>query len=317
MAKYYLGIDLGGTNIVAGVVDAAYNIVAKCKTPTLSVRPMEDVVADMAKMATQAIAEAGLSKNDVSYVGIGVPSPIDPNTKNFIYSNNLGWRQVDLQGEFHKHWNIPVRLANDADSAALGEAIAGAARDYDNVLMVTLGTGVGGGMVLNKKLWRGGDGFCIEPGHMTLVYDGFPCTCGRKGCLEAYASVTGLIRMSIDMMTVYPHSLMWDECGRDLNRVNGRTSFNAAKRGDKAGLAVVKQYIDYLGGGLASYTTLLRPQAIIIGGGLSNEGEYLIAPLREIVAKTMYAGDLLAPPAIVRATLGNDAGIIGAALLDS
>ncbi len=314
--KYYLGIDLGGTNIVAGVVDENHQILSKSKTPTHLARTMDEIVADMAAMARKALEEAGLCETDIPYVGLGVPSSINPQSKHVVFANNLGWKDADVCGTFQTHWDIPVHIANDADSAALGEALAGAAKDYDNILMITLGTGVGGGLVLDKKLFRGGDGFCIEPGHTVLVHNGFPCTCGKLGCLESYASVTGLVRETIDAMTVYPHSLMWEECGNDLNRVSGRTSFNAAKRGDAPALAVVEQYIEYLGSGLASMTTMLRPQAIIIGGGLSNEGDYLIEPLRKVVNERMYATGLLAPPAIIKAVLGNDAGIIGAALLE-
>lgn len=313
--SYYLGIDLGGTNIVAGVVDDQYNIIQKAAGPTLLKRSFEEIVANMAALAKEALDKAGLTEKDINYVGVGVPSSINPADKTVVFANNLGWKNADFIGEFQKTWNIPVFLANDADSAALGEAVAGAAKEYDSILMITLGTGVGGGIVLDNKLFLGGDGYGIEPGHTLLVQGGFPCTCGRFGCLEAYASVTALIRETIDMMSVYPHSLMWEECGHDLNKVNGRTAFDAAKRNDEAGLMVVKQYIEYLGQGLSSMVTMLRPQAIIVGGGVSNEGEYLLEPLRNIIGTTMYAHDILPPPAVIKAKLGNDAGIIGAALL--
>lgn len=313
---YYLGIDLGGTNIVAGLVDEEHNIVKKCSRPTLLKRSFETIVADMAGAAQDALAGAGAAKTDVSYVGIGVPSSVNPKTKRIVFANNLGWKNADVIGEFQKNWDIPVRLGNDADCAALGECLAGAGQAYDSIVMITLGTGVGGGIVLHKKLFLGGDGYSIEPGHSILVHGGFLCTCGRKGCLEAYASVIALVRQTIDMMTVFPHSLMWEECGHDLNKVEGRTAFDAARRGDAAGQMVVDQFIDYLAGGLASMVTLLRPQAIIVGGGVSNEGEYLLGPLRQRVSETIYAHDILDTPPIIKAQLGNDAGIIGAALLD-
>lgn len=312
---YYLGIDLGGTNIVAGVVDEHYNIVQKSFRPTILKRSFEEIVADMAATASDALSTANLTKADVSYVGIGVPSSIDPKTNRLVFANNLRWKDVDVIGEFQKSWDTPVRMANDADCAALGECYAGAGGDYDSIIMVTLGTGVGGGIILNKKLFLGGDGVGIEPGHSILIHDGFLCTCGRKGCLEAYASVLALIRQSIDMMMVYPHSLMWEECGHDLNKVEGRTPFDAAKNGDEAGKLVVDQYVKYLADGVASMVTLLRPQAIIIGGGISNAGEYLLEPLRKLVSTTIYAHDILGSPPIVKAQLGNDAGVIGAALL--
>ena len=313
--KYYLGVDLGGTNIVAGVVDENYRMIQKSRRPTILKRSFEEIVADMAATAIDALDAAGLKKDDISYVGIGTPSTLHPQTRRIIFANNLRWKNADVIGEFRKSWDVPIHLGNDADCAALGECLAGAGDAYDSILMITLGTGVGGGVVLNKKLFLGGDGFGTEPGHTVLVHDGFLCTCGQKGCLEAYASMTALIRQSVDLMMVYPHSLMWEECGHDLNKVEGRTAFNAAKRGDLAGKMVVDQFIHYLAVGLSSMSTILRPQAIIIGGGASGEGEYLLKPLRKLVAETIHGGEVLQSPMILQAKLGNDAGIIGAALL--
>lgn len=301
--------------MVAGVVDADFNLLETRQAPTKGTRPFTEVVQSMAEVAQQALAAAGLTEADIDYVGLGVPSTVNPVTKRLAFANNLGWKDVDIEGEFQKYWNVPVELGNDADCAALGEVYAGVAKAYSSAILFTLGTGVGGGIVLNNKLFLGGDGLGIEPGHSLLIYDGFPCTCGRRGCLEAYASVTALIRETIDMMLVHPHSLMWDECGRDLNRVNGRTSFNAAKKGDEAGTLVVQQYINYLAEGIASLVTVFRPEAVIIGGGVSNEGDYLIKPLYDIVSKSIYAGDVLGSPPILKAKLGNSAGIIGAAIL--
>ncbi|NLV58166.1 MAG: ROK family protein [Clostridiales bacterium] len=313
--RYYLGIDLGGTNIVAGVMDEGYQLVSKGHRPTNLKRSAPEIIADMAVAAREALSLAGLTEGDVSYVGIGVPSTVHPETRRVIFANNLGWKDLDVISEFQKSWDIPVFIGNDADCAALGECLAGAGQEYDSILMLTLGTGVGGGIVLNKKLFLGGNGFGIEPGHTLLVQDGFLCTCGQRGCLEAYASVTALIRQSIDMMMVYPGSLMWEECGGDLNRVEGRTAFTAARRGDMAAKQVVDQYVHHLAAGIASMVTFLRPQAVIIGGGVSNAGEFLLEPLRQQTYPAIYANDLIEPPPILQARLGNDAGVIGAALL--
>ena len=313
--KYYLGIDLGGTNIVAGVVDEQYQIIQKSHRPTLLKRSFEEIVKDMALTALDALKDAGLTKDDVAYVGIGVPSSVDPKTHQIIFANNLGWKNADVISEFHKTWDVPIAIANDADCATLGECLAGAGQDYDSMLMVTLGTGLGGGMALNRKLFLGGEGDGLEPGHIAIVHNGALCTCGQRGCLEAYASVTALIRQSIDLMMVYPHSLMWDECGHDLNKVEGRTPFSAAAKGDVAGKLVVDQFVEYLSTGLASLVTMLRPHAIIVGGGVSSAGDVIMVPLRKQVEQKMYAGDIVGPPDILLAKLGNDAGVIGAALL--
>lgn len=313
--KRYLGIDLGGTNMVAGVVDEKFNLLNTCRTSTDSKRSFEEIVADMAMVAKKALSESGLSEQDIDYVGIGAPSMVNPKTNRLIFANNLGWRNVDIGAEFQKSWDIPVKLGNDADCAALGEVLAGVAKEHSSALMITLGTGVGGGIVIDNKLFLGGEGMGVEPGHFTLIYNGAYCSCGRRGCLEAYASVTALIRQTIDRMVVSPHSLMWEECGKDLNKVSGRTSFDAARRGDEAAIEVVTEYIDYLGVGIASLVTAIRPEAVIIGGGISNEGDSLIIPLKKVVYDNLYAKDIIAPPPILKAKLGNSAGIIGAALL--
>lgn len=313
--KYYMGIDLGGTNIATGVIDENYQFVAKHSVSTLGRRSFEAVVKDMAAAALEVLNRAGLKESDMEYVGIGVPSTVDPKNGHVVFANNLGWKDMDVAGEFRKNWNIPVKVANDADCAALGEAYAGAAKDFDNVLMLTLGTGVGGSFIIDKKIYLGGNGYGCEPGHMTLVYNGVPCTCGRKGCLEAYASVTALIRETIEMMASYPASLMYEMCGNDISRVDGRTAFEASKKGDEAALRVVENYVSYLSAGISSLVTAFRPGVVILGGGVSNQGEYLLDPVRRLVHETCYASDLIEPPDVLHAKLGNDAGIIGAALL--
>lgn len=315
MAKYYLGIDLGGTNIAAAVMDEKYHFIAEHKTPTLNRRPFEEVVADMALAGRLALEKANLTPDDLEHVGIGVPSNINPYNKHVVFANNLNWTDKDVISEFRKHLDLPVYIANDADCAAYGEALAGAAKDYNSVMMITLGTGVGGGIILDKKIFMGGNGFGCEPGHTIIVTDGQRCTCGRKGCLEAYASVTGLVRETICAMAAHPTSIMHEICGGDMTKVNGRTAFDAAKQGDPAGSMVVKNYIHYLAVGLSNYITLLRPEVIIIGGGISNEGENLLAPLRQETYGLLYAADLIPQTDIIKAALGNDAGIVGAAFL--
>lgn len=315
MSKFFVGIDLGGTNVAVGVVNEQYEIVGRYKTPTLAGRPFAEIVADMARAAQAAVADAGLTLADITHVGIGVPSTIAPGTRRVVFANNLGWVDRDILGEFGKHLALPAFAANDADCAAYGEVLAGAARNWRNVLMITLGTGVGGGIILDKKIFLGGSGHGCEPGHTTIAMDGEPCTCGRRGCLEAYASVTALIRDTRRAMAAHPESLLGELCGGDPEKIDGRTAFDAARRGDAAAAQVVANYIHYLAVGLSSFVTLLRPEAILIGGGVSNEGENLLAPLRREVRETAYAGELMPETPILRATLGNDAGIIGAAFL--
>lgn len=313
--NYYLGIDLGGTGIKVAVIDETYHIMATHKIPTLAHRSFEEIVADMALAAREALRLAGLEPEQLEHVGIGVPSTLYPDTRNVVYANNLNWRNCDLVGEFQKHLDLPTHIANDADCAAYGEVLAGVASDYRSVMMITLGTGVGGGIIWDKKIFLGGTGYGSEPGHTFIAMDGEPCTCGQRGCLEAYASVTALIRDTKRAMEAHPESALHELCGHDPDRVDGRTAFDAARSGDVAGAQVVKNYIHYLSIGIASFITLLRPEAIILGGGVAGEGKYLLEALRREVKEKVYASDLLPETPIICANLGNDAGLVGAAFL--
>ena len=269
----------------------------------------------MAQLALEACARAELAQTEIASVGIGVPSAVHPRTKRVVSAGNLAWKNVDVGSEFQKHWNIRVEIANDADCAALGECLAGAAKGYASGLMVTLGTGVGCGIVIDKKPFYGGDGAGIEGGHIPIVHNGLPCTCGHRGCFEVYASATALIRQSREQMMAHPQSLMWELCGRDLSQVDGKTAFEAAKRGDAAGRTVVKHYIAYLASGLIGMITMLRPEIVLLGGGLSGAGEALFTPLRAEVLNRLYNAEVFGCPPIFPAALGNDAGVIGAAMM--
>jgi len=313
MSKHYLGIDLGGTDIKVGVIREDYSLAAKHIIPTHSHRSVEEMVADMAAAGRAAVIMAGLTDSDISHVGVGVPGTVNSKTNEVVFANNIGWRNVDFIPIFHKHWDIPVFLGNDADAAALAEVYAGAARDFDNVIVLTLGTGVGGGFVFDKKIFTG-CGLGTEPGHIVIVTDGEQCTCGSRGCFEAYASVTGLIRDAIRIMADYPDSLLYELCAGDFSKITGRVVFDAAKRDDAAAKIVVANYVKYLGTGIASLCNAVRPQAVILGGGVCNAGEPLFDPLGKIVESLVYFTDNGGLPPIIKAELGNDAGMIGAAL---
>ena len=313
--KYYLGIDLGGTNIVAGVVNENYEILVKHSEKTDAEKPFEDVVADIAATAKEAVRLSGIPMSEIESVGLGSPSCINPETNLLVNANNLGWSNVPLIDEMQKHFEIPLFVRNDADCAALGEALAGAAKEHKHVLMATLGTGVGGGIIINKKIFNGCDGMGAEIGHTKLVYGGVPCTCGQLGCFESYASATGLIRQIKEAIKEYPNSLLALVYGEKQEEIEARTAFDMAARGDDTAKMVVDRYISYLAAGLSTLVTLFRPQMIIIGGGVSNAGETLLKPLREKLFKSTFAANEIGVPPIVRAELGNDAGIIGAAML--
>jgi len=308
---YYVGIDLGGTNIAAGLVSEDAKILANMSIPTRAERSWQEIVADMADLSKKVIEKAGVDIKDVKGVGIGCPGSIDNENGICAYSNNLKMEHANIKEEFQKHLNLPVNLENDANAAALGEYEVNGqgAKSY---VFITLGTGIGGGVILNGKIFRGFNGAGAELGHTVVVSDGEACTCGRKGCWEAYGSVTALIRQTKVAMEKNPDSMM-HELAKKEGKVSGRTSFDAAHAGDKAALEVVNQYFKYVAEGITNMVNVFQPEKIVIGGSISKEGDYLLKPVEEFVKKNDY--NRYMPKAKVEiATLFGDAGIIGAAL---
>jgi len=312
---YKLGIDLGGTNIVAGIVDENYKIIATAKRKTNMPRPTKDVLDDMAAVALEAIEKANLKVEDIEAAGVGSPGSIDPVNGVVCYANNLGFFDVPMAKELTDRTGIDFYLENDANAAAYGEFIAGAGKGTNNFVMITLGTGVGGGVIIDGKIFAGSNYAGTELGHTVIAMDGEICTCGRHGCWEAYASATALIRQTKQAMIKYADSIMWKLCGGDINAVNGVTAFDAMRKGDAAGKAVVDKYIYYIGVGIANNVNIFQPEVIAIGGGISKEGDNLILPLKEFVKGENYARNIEKKAEIKTAALGNDAGIIGAAYL--
>ena len=306
----YIGIDLGGTNIAIGIVDEDGKITVQGSTPTLSPRSYTEIVKDTVTLCEKLTAEAGISMNDIKAVGIGTPGSVDYEKGSVAYSNNLKFNDAPLRDEFQKYYNIPVVLENDANSAAYGEYIANGG-DAGVFLAITLGTGVGGGIILDKKIFRGANGAGGELGHFTLVHNGALCSCGKKGCWEAYASVTALINQTKVAIEKHPESLM-KSLAVENGHVSGRTAFDAAKKGDPAAKEVVDKYIEYVADGLVSIVNIFQPDKIVVSGGISKEGDYLLDPVREYVKKYDY-NKLFKRTEIETATLYNDAGIIGAA----
>lgn len=314
---YYLGIDLGGTNIVAGVVDENYNIIAKESCKTNVPRPEKAICDDMAKLAEKAVVSAGITMDDIEWVGIGVPGAVNRETGIIEYSANLYFHNWNVVGMMQERLNKKVIIENDANAAALGEFLAGAAKNSKNAVAITLGTGVGGGIIIDGKIYSGSNFAGAELGHMVIVYDGRECACGRKGCWETYASATGLINLTKDAIReeAQKGSYMLKMVGGDIDKVSGITAFKAMREGDATGKAVVAKYIEYLACGITNVINIFQPDVLCIGGGISREGETLLAPLREIVEKERYTKHNAKQTVICAAELGNDAGIIGAAFL--
>ena len=313
--KNYIGIDLGGTNIVAAVVNENYDILSKASIKTSCPRPDTEILSDMAMAAESAVKEAGLTLNDIECVGVGSPGTANGETGCIEYANNLGFLNTPMSDFLNKQLGKKVYIENDANAAALGEYLAGAARGFKSSAAITLGTGVGGGVIIDGRMLRGSNFAGAEMGHIVIEYNGRPCTCGRNGCFEAYASATGLINITREIMEQNKDSLMWELCDNKLSNVSGRTAFIAVKKNDKAGKAVCDKYIGYLACGVTNLVNIFQPEVVCIGGGISGEGEVLLAPLRELVYAENYAKHSPKKPLLKTAALGNNAGIIGAAML--
>ena len=313
--QYRIGIDLGGTNIKAGVVNASNEIVATARRKTLVNRPWQEIVADMAAAAREAVQQAGITLEDCASLGVGSPGTVNAKTGIVVYSNNFpGWENIPLGETLGKDLGLPVYLSNDANCAALGEFVAGAAKNADSTVLLTLGTGVGGGVVFDGKVFEGGPGGA-ELGHTTLVVDGILCTCGRKGCIESYCSATALIREAKAAALRHPDSKLAAMCEGNVENMDGRIPFEAARAGDNTAQQVVEEYIHMLGEGIVNMVNIFRPEIVLLSGGICGEGRYLTDPLNAFVRTHAFAGERIAIPPVERAMLGNDAGIIGAANL--
>lgn len=313
---FSFGIDLGGTNIAAGLVDDQGKIVCKKSVPTGRTREADEIVADMAKLLEAILADCGKTWNDVCFVGISTPGIANQETLCVDYSCNLPFLRYPLVEKLKAL--IPMKnvgFENDANAAAKGEAEVGAAKGAADSVFITLGTGVGGGVIIDHKIYRGFNFAGTELGHIVIVKDGEPCGCGRKGCWEAYSSATGLIRMTKKKMLEAPSSKMWEIAGGDINKVNGKTSYDGLRAGDEAARQVVDEWVDYLACGLTNIVNIFQPEILSIGGGISKEGELLLAPLREKINSEQYAKNSDRKTEYKIAQLGNDAGIIGAAML--
>ena len=314
---YRVGVDLGGTNIVSAVVDDEYKIIAKGHAPTNSGRSAEEIFDDMAGTIVSAVRSAGLTMEDIGSVGVGTPGSVNKAKGLIEYANNLGFDKVPAYELLHSRTGIDrIYIDNDANCAALGEAVAGAGKGVKNFVAITLGTGVGSGIIVNGKLVTGVNYAAGEMGHMVIVAGGEQCTCGRCGCWEAYASATALIRDTKRAMKLDPYSKLWDIAEGDLNKVSGRTAFIGMDAGDAAARKVIKNYIFYLAEGITNIVNTFQPDMVCVGGGIGNQGESLLVPVRRLVAASRYSIHADVQTEIVSAKLGNDAGIIGAALLD-
>ena len=314
-----IGIDLGGTNIAAGIVDDEGRILIKKSVPTGADRAPEQIVDDIAALCYDIVAEAGLTVSDISTVGIASPGIANHDDGVVEYANNLPFRKFPIADILRKRFPVErVRVENDANAAAWGEAVVGAAKGTKNSVMITLGTGVGGGVIIDGKIYSGFNYAGAELGHIVISAGGAPCSCGRKGCWEAYSSATALIRMTGEKIEECKKNgipTVMTELVEKKGKISGRTAFDGMRLGDVAATQVVDTYIEYLACGITNIVNIFQPEVISIGGGISNEKDYLLKPLIPLVEKEEYGGSIVPQVDIRIAELGNDAGIIGAAML--
>jgi len=311
---YYVGIDLGGTNIKAGIVDDQGKLLNKESIKTNADRPMEEIIHDMGTLALSVIEAAGLKTEDISAIGIGSPGTPDNIAGLLVYSNNLPFNMAPMRKLIREVVDLPVYIDNDANCAAMAEAVAGAAKGAKDSVTITLGTGVGAGVIINGRIYSGFNQAGSEFGHTVLVSGGVPCSCGRKGCFECYASASALVRMTKDAADANPDSKLNDVIN-ELGKVNGKVAFMAQRMGDAAADGVIDMYTDYLADGLANAINTFMPEVLVVGGGVCNEGDPLLVPLQEKTMSRPYFGPGVKKTKIALAQMGNDAGIVGAAMM--
>ena len=317
---YYIGVDLGGTNIAVGIVNENYEIIKKGSTPTKPERGADPIIEDMAALAKKLVAECNLTLADIAWAGIATPGTANSDTGIVEYSNNIPFLNYPIADKLSALLDgIKVYIENDANAAAKAEAIAGVAKGAKYSVMITLGTGLGGGIVIENKVYSGFNFAGAELGHIVIEKGGRPCTCGRKGCWEAYSSATGLVNITKDHIVAAREAgratSMDEMIGGDLSKVSARTAFTAMKAGDAVAAEVVDEYISYLACGIVNVINIFQPNVLSIGGGVCNEGDYLMKPLLEKVWGETYSREGTPRTDIKIAKLGNDAGIIGAAVL--
>lgn len=308
-----IGIDIGGTSIKGAAVDSNGRVYETFSMPFVKGEPGEITVKKLASIVKEYIASFDLEKK-IEGIGIGCPGTLDIKNGIVNYSNNLGWDNLPIVDIMHEQLPYPIRLTNDANAASLGEAKFGAGKSYETIIMLTLGTGVGGGIIIDGKLFEGNEGKGGELGHTVIVVDGEQCTCGRKGCLEAYASATALIRDAKKAMRLNKKSLMW-KISPDIDLVGGKVPFEAAKQGDPTAMAVIDNYVKYLGEGILNFCNIFRPNVIVLSGGLANAGAFLFDKVNKYVEERYYGYKSTPAVKIVPAELGYDSGKIGAAAL--
>ena len=310
---FSIGIDIGGMSIKAGLVDANGTIIAKNIVKTA--KTADICISNMVAQINQLLSDNNLTVSDLKGIGIGCPGAVSSDSGVVNFLPNLGWINIPLRERLQAHFNLPIKISNDANVATLAEVIYGSAKEFSTAIMFTLGTGVGGGIVIDNKLYEGTNGRGAELGHCTLIMNGKPCTCGRNGCVEAYVSATALIEQTKEAMLEDKSSILWEYCNGDINNVDGKMAFTAEKQGDVTAKKVIDNYVMYLSESILNMLNIFRPQAFILGGGISQQGENLTGRVTKYLEKFDYGYKFAPKTKVITASLGNDAGIIGASAL--
>lgn len=313
MSGVLIGIDLGGTNIKAAVVDEDKQVLARESAPTNAAEGVEPTLDRMAALADAVLASAARSRGDVLAVGIGSPGPLNQQT-GIVHSpvNFPGWEDVPMAQGLKQRLGIPSFLENDGNTACYGEYWMGAGQGARIMCTVTLGTGVGGGIVAHGKLLRGVDGTAAEVGHMVVEHDGRLCNCGTRGCLEAYASVTGMLRTAFEGLEAGQVSTLSDVWENDPDSITGRMISEHAARGDEYSQSVIETTGAWLGVGVGNLINLLNPEKVVLFGGMTAAGDTLFNPIRESAGAVAFEIPFKSAE-IVPAGLGKDSGVLGAA----
>ena len=311
---FHIGIDIGGTGIKVGVIDNSLKIIAEKSIPTCTTIPFPEQVERIAECVLSAAADAGLARDCIASVGVGIPGIANMATGEIIKCTNMGWFHVPFREEFRKHLDAPLFIDNDANVAALAESVAGTSAGTSSSVFITIGTGIGSGIIIDGKIWKGFHGIGGEIGHVILDLGGVLCTCGNHGCLERYCSATALIRMAREAIARDPNTMMIKMVSDDLTKIEARTVIDAAKENDPIASEVYSHYIDCLSQAIGSIVNLIDPEVIVLGGGVSKAGSFLLDPIRKEFRKYVLFNDQPLPE-IRLAVLGSEAGIIGAAML--
>ncbi len=309
-----IGIDVGGTGIKIGVVNERYEIISEHSIPTRADLPFPEQIKQIADCVAAAISSAGLTTEDIASIGVGIPGIASEATGDVIKCTNMGWDHVPFRQELMKYYNLPILIDNDANVAALAESVAGVSAGTSSSVFITIGTGIGSGIIINGQIWKGAHGIGGELGHVIFEVGGVPCTCGNRGCLERYCSATALIRMGREAVEAHPESEILTAVNGDPAKIHARIIIDAARNNDPTAVEVYNRYIDYLAQAIASVVNLLDPEVIVLGGGVSMAGDFLLDPLMERLPHHVLFSDQTMPP-IRLATLGAQAGIIGASML--